>query len=376
MKQDIIPFIRSKDYKFIKDIGQGGLGKTYLVEDELIGEQFVCKKYIPMYDEHKELYYDHFVEEIKLLHLLYHVNIVRVFNFYLYPTHKTGYILMEYVDGEIISNYIAANPHKIDDIFVQVIRGFRHLEEHKILHRDIRPENLMVSKECYLKIIDFGFGKKVLLNEDFDKSISLNWRYAIPQDFAQKIYNYGTEIYFIGKLFEELLAENGITEFSHTGILEKMLPLNPDHRINSFFELDRLIIQGSAPGLEFSEGEKKIYRDFAVDVSKIYSKIETSAQYVKEPAQVIKLLDEVYVNSMLETTIQNVQSISRCFIKGAYYFNNTAEIIVEDMGDFLKMIKAMSPERQKIIINNLWQRLDRLPRYTDEVYDEDDELPF
>ncbi|WP_316801463.1 protein kinase family protein [Pedobacter frigidisoli] len=376
MKDDIIPFLRIKDYKFIKDIGQGGLGKTYLIQDELIDENFVCKKYTPMYDEHKELYYDHFVDEIKLLHLLFHINVVRVFNFYLYPVNKTGYILMEYVDGSIISDYLANNPHQIDQVFVQVISGFRHLEEHKILHRDIRPENIMVSKDGYVKIIDFGFGKKVLFDEDFDKSISLNWRYPTPMDFAQKKYNYATEIYFIGKLFEEILSDNGISEFAYKGILHKMTTINPEARIQSFFDLERLIIEGGSSQLVFDEEEKKIYRNFAIDFSKIYSKVETTAQYIKDPAQIIKLLEEAYTNSMLETTLQNVQSISRCFIKGAYYFNNSAEIIVDDMFAFLQMIKRMSPERQKIIINNLWQRLDRLPRYTDEVYPDDDDLPF
>ncbi|WP_316832925.1 protein kinase family protein [Pedobacter aquatilis] len=376
MKEDIIPFIRSKDYKFIKDIGHGGLGKTYLIEDELIGERFVCKKYKPMYDEHKELYFDHFVEEIKLLHLLYHVNVVRVFNFYLYPAQKTGYILMEYVNGQNINAFISSNPNKLDDIFLQVIYGFRHLEEHKILHRDIRPENLMVSKEGYLKIIDFGFGKKILVNEDFDKSISLNWRYEIPLDFRRKIYNYATEIYFIGKLFEEILNENGIAEFAYANVLERMLPIDPDKRVDSFFELERLLIEGGTSGLEFSDEQKIVYRNFAIDVSKIYSKIETNAEYVKEPIQIIKFLDEVYSNTMLETTVQNVQSISRCFVKGAYYYNHSAEIIVDDLGNFLMMMKKMGPERQKIIINNLWQRLDRIPRYTDEVYPDEDDLPF
>lgn len=72
MKENVIEFVRSKDYKFIKAIGQGGLGQTYLLEDESISERFVCKKYRPIIQEHQETYYQNFVEEIKLLHLLYH----------------------------------------------------------------------------------------------------------------------------------------------------------------------------------------------------------------------------------------------------------------------------------------------------------------
>lgn len=68
----VVEFLRSKDFKFIKEIGQGGTGKTVLLHDELIDENFVCKKYSPYFEEHKEEFYNNFVDEIKLLHLLYH----------------------------------------------------------------------------------------------------------------------------------------------------------------------------------------------------------------------------------------------------------------------------------------------------------------
>ena len=57
MNKKIIEFIRTKDYKFIKNIGQGGTGKTVLLKDEIIDETFVCKKYSPYYEEHKDLFF-------------------------------------------------------------------------------------------------------------------------------------------------------------------------------------------------------------------------------------------------------------------------------------------------------------------------------
>jgi serine/threonine-protein kinase len=169
-----IEFLRQKDYKFIKDIGQGGTGRTILLKDELIDETFVCKKYSPYYEEHIDLYFKNFVDEIKLLHLLYHVNVVRVFNYYLYPENKTGYILMEYITGNNISKYLTDNPDKLNEIFVQTIIGFKYLEENNVLHRDIRPDNLLVSENGIVKIIDFGFGKKINFDENFDNSVSLS----------------------------------------------------------------------------------------------------------------------------------------------------------------------------------------------------------
>ncbi len=156
MKNQIVEFIRTKDFKYIKQIGQGGTGKTVLLKDEIIDEDFVCKKYLPYYEEHKDLFYKNFVEEIKILHKLYHRNVVRVFNYYLYPEKKTGYILMEYILGENIEVFIQENPHLINDIFLQTVNGFRYLEENGILHRDIRPDNILINENGEVKIIDFG----------------------------------------------------------------------------------------------------------------------------------------------------------------------------------------------------------------------------
>ena len=159
MKNHIVKFLRQKDYELIKEIGQGGTGRTVLLNDQIINEQFVCKKYAPSNPNDKLLYFENFVKEIKLLHLLYHKNLVRIFNYYLYPEHTTGYILMEYVQGLDISDFLKKNPEKLNDIFTQVIEVFKYLEENKILHRDIRPENILISEDGIVKIIDFGFAK-------------------------------------------------------------------------------------------------------------------------------------------------------------------------------------------------------------------------
>jgi eukaryotic-like serine/threonine-protein kinase len=174
MSKETIQFLRQKDFRYIMDIGQGGTGKTILLKDETIDEVFVCKKYSPYYEEDSDKYYSNFLSEIKILHTLFHNNIVRVFNYYLYPDKKTGYILMDYIKGDTISNFIVANPDRINDIFSQIMSGFLYLEENEILHRDIRPENILVTESGIVKIIDFGFGKQIVFKEDYDKSISLS----------------------------------------------------------------------------------------------------------------------------------------------------------------------------------------------------------
>ena len=78
-----------------------------------------------------------------------------VFNYYLYPEQLTGYILMEFVDGEEIHGFMKNNPEKVNDIFLQTINGFKYLENIEVLHRDIRPQNILVSSDGIVKIIDY-----------------------------------------------------------------------------------------------------------------------------------------------------------------------------------------------------------------------------
>ena len=156
MNEEIVKFIRRHDYQLVKELGQGACGKTVLLYDDQIDEQFVCKKFTPCYEERRQELFDNFVRETKILHRVYHENVVRSFNYYLYPEVLTGYILMEFIDGTDIEVFLGTSPELINEVFIQAISGFSYLEANGILHRDIRPLNLMVREDGSLKIIDFG----------------------------------------------------------------------------------------------------------------------------------------------------------------------------------------------------------------------------
>jgi len=282
---DIIEFTRKKPFKFIEKIGEGAFGKTVLLKDEVINALFVCKKYSPYSDDWKEEYFENFKNEIKLLHLLYHKNIVRVFNYYLYPELHLGYILMEHIDGTDITSYLEKFPEQINNIFYQVINGFKYLEEHEILHRDIRPYNIMVTNDSTVKIIDFGFGKKVQFEQDFDKSISLNWWCDTPNDFSEKKYDFQTEIYFIGQLFEKIIRELGIKEFKYKELLLKMIPTDAFNRIDTFNNCYKIILNKKFSEIDFNDYEIETYRYFSNKLSSIVTKVEHSTKFINNPAR-------------------------------------------------------------------------------------------
>jgi tRNA A-37 threonylcarbamoyl transferase component Bud32 len=372
---EIVHFLRSRDYKFVKELGQGACGKTVLLDDDQIGQRFVCKKYSPYDESEREVLFKNFVREIKLLHLLQHNNVVRVFNYYLYPDKFSGYILMEYVDGKDIEDFTAEFPDRLNDLFTQAIDGFSYLERSGVLHRDIRVGNLLVSNEGILKIIDLGFGKQVNTSLDFDKSVTLNWWCATPDEFRFKRYDFTTEVYFVGKLFEQLIDANGISQFKYAEALRRMCESDPGRRIKSFAEIDRAVRSEPITENEFRDEEVEIYRKFANALMSVTSKIAQSAKYLTEVTKIQSKLGEIYRSSMLEWEIPHSHRIIGCFVDGDYYYKRNQTVETETVRDFMRLLKSCGAEQARVIIANLGTRLDTVKRYDpDQIQDED--IPF
>lgn len=372
MANNIISFLRKKDYTLIKELGQGSCGQTVLLYDDVIGENFVCKKYLPCDESLRKQLYDHFTKEIKHLHKIFHNNIVRIFNYYLYPEHFSGYILMEYIDGSDIEDYSTSNPEQINELFIQLIDAFKYLESNNILHRDIRPQNILVSVDGTLKLIDLGFSKKISTQSDFDKSISLNWWCELPEEFLSDTYDFRTEVYFVGKLYERIISEIGIEHFKYTDLLKSMCEKSPSKRIRSFLDISNKMLTNIFFEIEFTTVETHIYRTFSDKLHEKISKIDTSAKYEDDIDKIQAKLEDAYRRCMLETDIPDTATITRCFINGPYrYFRNGFPVVL--VKNFIDLLKSSPPEKKKIIYLNIFSKLDSIKRYTDTSMDD---VPF
>lgn len=374
-KEDIIQFLRKRDYLFLKELGAGACAKTVLLNDVQIDTQFVCKKFSPAEGLDRKELYSKFVEEIKILYLMYHENVVRVFNHYLYPDQQTGYILMEHVNGCDIETYLNENPERINEVFLQTISGFSYLEANNILHRDIRPQNILVTTDGTVKIIDFGFGKRILEPQDFDKSVSLNWWCDPPSEFRDGVYDFTTEVYFVGKLFEAIIEENVIDQFKYKPLLGRMCRREPSLRAEGFIALEDKILTDQFYELNFSQYELTSYRQFSEAVFALFSKIDKGAKYV-ENERIIKLLENAYRDFMLEEFVPHTPTVLNCLVKGPLRYYPSRSLRVEMVGAFLRLLKSSPPEKQRIILSNLRTKLDAVERYdvNDELSESD--IPF
>lgn len=371
---EIIGFLRKKDYKAIKELGFGAFGRTVLLKDPVIDEMFVCKKYSPQIGINRKKYFKNFINEIKILHLLYNENVVRIFNYHIYEEIFTGYILMEYIDGPNIENFLQQSPELINSVFEQTINGFAYLESKNILHRDIRIPNILVNDSGFVKIIDFGFGKQTFTNEDFDKSISLNWWCDLPLDFQSKIYNFKTEIYFIGKLFEKIINENNIENFEYSSILKQMCTLEPENRIDSFSSIYTSLQKKEIMDL-FDDSEKIVYRKFSEGLFNIIGSIGRGAKYSAIVEIVEKKIEKLHLNVCLAYTIPDNSALIRCFIDGKCNYFPKVFIKIDILTDFLNLLKSCSKDKKNIILKNIHSMLDSIDRIAEPIIN-DDEIPF
>jgi serine/threonine-protein kinase len=232
------------------------------------------------------------------------------------------------------------------------------LESNNILHRDIRPKNILVTKDNVLKIIDFGFGKPITNNDDFEKSISLNWLYEKPLDFENHIYDFRTEIYFVGKLFDSLITSYNISGFRYNELLGKMILKSHDARIESFLHIQEAIINDTVNFDDyFSYDEKETFRIFMSQIVDIYSSIEPKSKYVNDIDQLIVELEDVLKPNILEKYVQNNPDLSKLFIKGNYKYFSNRMVSVYYLKEFILLLKSSNPEKKNIlrlaIINRL-----------------------
>ncbi len=378
---ETIEFNRPTKYKRMELLGSGACGETVRIRDEGMDADFVVKKYLPTISETEnpglflELL-DRFRDEARILFRLNHPNIVRVFNYFDYSEHKTSYIIMEFVSGCAILDYLLKNPSNADRVFEGVVGGFAHLQFRDVLHRDIRPANILIDSNGVPKIIDFGFGKHVKASEAIadQKSISLNWWCDTPPEFSDGIYDFQTEVYFVGKLFQLAIEECGLSDFKYRILLGSMCePLRSKRKI-SFLDVQRTISEGKFSELSFSPSEVAAYRGFAGALSSTVSSIQSDARFERGSDVILAKLEDLYRRTMLEETLPTPNKLVSILVKGPFKFWTRAEIYVETILKFIELFRSLSEEKRSVVVDNLVMRLEASERTRSTVLD--DEIPF
>lgn len=381
---DIVSFLKQKDYIMINnDLGGGSFGKAVLLQDPFIDELFVAKMYRPEFDDIKEKFYKNFLDEIKILYKLSHPNIVRVYNYYAYEKAYTGYIIMEYIDGETIEdfmvNYVPWQDITLDNVFLQLIDGFCYIENHGIVHRDIREGNILIDKTGIVKIIDFGIGKMLksglpqIQEDSLVDEINRQNSDTLPQEYYEGVYTSQTDMFYLAELFNRLMTEidPALIDFSYQEILEKMINKNPIHRFQSFADVKAAINKNNFMNMEISEEDKEIYRAFTNAIYSSIAKYKNRPEFVNEPSVFIQKLEDVLKNNLFEDVIQNKSDIIKSIVLSPCKYYANRNISCKIVRNFLGWLKKSTNEMQRIILSNIVSKLSVIDIEYDFM-----ELPF
>jgi len=148
-------------YKIIERIGSGGMGEVYLARDERLA-RLVSLKILPTYFVSDAERLRRFQIEARAASALNHANILTVYE--VGEADETHFIATEYIDGQTIRDLIAGDRLTLGetfDIVGQLLNGLSAAHAAGIVHRDIKPDNVMRRKDGTVKILDFGIAKLV-----------------------------------------------------------------------------------------------------------------------------------------------------------------------------------------------------------------------
>lgn len=223
------------NYKLISFIGSGGMGSVYLAQNKYISKQKVAIKIINgncVNEFTKKILAD----EAQSLASLNHNNIVRFYNFHI-DEDGSIYLIMEYVDGIRLDKYIEQVSgliveERLCDFIDPILDAFSYAHKQGIIHCDIKPSNIIVTKDGVPKILDFGIARMLNGDQNYRNNMIMGTpSYMSPEQVKGEPLTVSSDIYSIGVLVNQMLTGKApydtttLTEHEiYTHVVEAPLP--------------------------------------------------------------------------------------------------------------------------------------------------------
>lgn len=195
-------------YEITELIGVGGMAEVYKGVDVIDNKPVAIKILKKEYAENEE-FLRRFRNESKAIAVLSHPNIVKIYDVGF--SDKLQYIVMEYIDGITLKEYIEEEKviswKETVHFVIQILRALQHAHDKGIVHRDIKPQNIMMFSDGTIKVMDFGIAK--FAREEgktaTDQAIG-SVHYISPEQASGSVTDAKSDIYSVGAMMYEMLS--------------------------------------------------------------------------------------------------------------------------------------------------------------------------
>src|SRR5579885_2673017 len=277
-------------YLIERKLGAGGMADGYLAEDQELGRH-VALKLLNARHAHDEQFVERFRREAQSAAGLNHPNIVSIFD--RGYAEDTYYIAMEYLDGRTLKELIVRNgPTPIPiaiDYARQVLAAIAFAHRHGVVHRDIKPHNVVVGKDGRLKVTDFGIARSGASQMTEAGSIVGTAQYLSPEQARGAPVDPRSDIYSLGIVLYEMLT--GKVPFSGDAPVEiamkhlSQVPEPPSKlRPNVPHDLDAVVMRALAKDPEQRYGSAE---EMDADLARVARGVSVSRETEEAMTQVL-----------------------------------------------------------------------------------------
>jgi len=191
-------------YRVERELGHGGMATVYLARDEELHRP-VALKVLAEHLAGDETFRARFVREARLAGRLSHPNVVQVYD--AGETDGQPFIVMEYVAGKTLAECGRLAPDRVAELGAQACAGLQHAHDAGLVHRDVKPGNLLLRDDGVLKIVDFGIARAAEATRHTQVGTLLGTAaYLAPEQIAGEDATRASDVYSVGAVLYELLT--------------------------------------------------------------------------------------------------------------------------------------------------------------------------
>jgi serine/threonine protein kinase len=347
-------------YPVLREIGSGATSKVYLGRDPFAERDVAIKVFL--FDKHADaqqerMMHKAFVAEASLAGKLNHPHIVDIYDAVVEPDHS--YLVMEYVPGTTLEAHGDVSTllpvAKVVEIIFKCIRALEYAHRHGVIHRDIKPGNILLSQSGETKVSDFGASFQQKLQETTQISGIGSPAYMSPEQLRLETLTHQTDIYSLGVTMYRLLTGRlPFTASTQAALNYAILNTDPPRPVKLRPELPGLLDAIVMKAVEKDRAARyQSWLEFGKDLSQAFASLRLAGTSVSDSERFTKLRDFAFFEDFNDVALWELIRIGAWKSIGAqsaiiregdtgdsFYFLIDGEVDVSLSGKPLATVKA------------------------------------